>query len=88
MKKTQLDSTRLEKCSTRLDSTRLEKSRVLLEFKMIRGSLQGYDDDCRRDFKDFKYIFISFIIVIWINVVEQIEFTGVRESCKIGWKVR
>jgi hypothetical protein len=27
---------------TQLDSTRLEKSRVLLEFKMIRGSLQGY----------------------------------------------
>jgi hypothetical protein len=24
------------------NSTRLEKSRVLLEFKMIRGSLQGY----------------------------------------------
>jgi hypothetical protein len=27
---------------TQLDSTRLEKYRVLLELKMIRGSLQGY----------------------------------------------
>jgi hypothetical protein len=39
MKKTQLDSTR-----KMLNSIRLEKSRVLLEFKMIRGSLQNYGD--------------------------------------------